>query len=183
MAALIGHIAALHHMTTVFAYASKLRASNSLEQVAHLLPGMIRDLGERIGLHEAFAISKIMGGTSLLVPSGMKCATARRLIEQLGDECLAKKISTIYRGEVIYIPRSALVERALRDIEIHRFAETEMSCGKSLSAIVRELASMYRLSDRRVWEILKAPPPNIGRHTVGGANALHTHPQQDSEIH
>lgn len=77
MAALIGHIAALHHMTTALAYASELKASNSLEQVAHLLPEGIHDLGARVGLHEAFAISKVIGGTSFLVPSGMKCATAR----------------------------------------------------------------------------------------------------------
>ena len=60
-------------------------------------------------------------------------------------------------GEKIYIPQCAAALRRLRDMEIHRQFEQGVREGVSANTLVAELARAYKLSDRRVWEILKLP--------------------------
>lgn len=142
----------------------------NLEHVAHLLPEMIKDLGNRIGLYEAFSIAKSIGGTSTYIPKNESSETAQYLIQKLESKELAKALIKNYGGEILYIPRCSEAERELRNIEIHCTAALGISAGRDMNSIVNELALMHAISDRHVWRILKKPPS-------------HPHPKITSETH
>ncbi|AYC32731.1 hypothetical protein D3880_10175 [Pseudomonas cavernae] len=144
---------------------------------------MVQNLASRMGIYGAFTIAKAMGGTSTYIPKGEICEAGKNLIEKIGSKQLVQGLIKYYGGEVLYIPSCSAVERALRNIEIHHAAEAGISAGRSMNKIVNDLATLYQLSDRHIWIILKRPPATSRHSPAGNANSLHAHLKTTPEIH
>lgn len=130
---------------------------NSIEQLQALLPQQVQDIARVVGLPSAMRLVNELGGTTWEFARGanrngqIKVAA---LADILGEET-AEKLTSFIGGEKIYIPQCAAALRRLRDLEIHRQFEQGVREGVSANALVAEIARSYKLSDRRVWGILK----------------------------
>jgi len=63
-----------------------------------------------------------------------------------------------YGGVELYIPRCAAALQAARDAAINERYIAETNKGRSSADVVFSLARRYKISDRRVWDILKTLP-------------------------
>ncbi|MDT4856084.1 Mor transcription activator family protein [compost metagenome] len=137
----------------------------NLEQVKGLLPQQIRDIADVAGLPVALRLVEELGGTTWEFARGANRNGQIRvaaLADLVGEE--AAEVLTRHLGaERIYIPRCAVALRRIRDLEINRQFEQGVREGISANTLVAELARSYRLSDRRVWKILKQPLQATGQ--------------------
>ena len=130
-----------------------------LEQVRAMLPEQVRDIAELIGLPDALRLVEQLGGTTWEFAKGRNRSGQIRIAalgDLLGEETAARLTSHL-GGEKIYIPKCDAALRRLRDLEINGQFEQAVREGVSANTVVNELARAYKLSDRRVWDILKQP--------------------------
>lgn len=140
---------------------------NQLAAVFSQLPAVTQEMAGLLGLERALRVVSAFGGRTLLVPTGgdrRGPGPTQRLIDELGCQETAEALIQHYGGATIYLPRCAAAERAMRNYEIHRFAEERLRDGVSMNRTVAELAASHRLSDRHIWQILKKPMPTIKFH-------------------
>ncbi len=124
------------------------------------LPETARDLAALIGLPTTLKLVRQLGGTTIPVAKGRtRLGAARRemLAEVVGDEA-TDTLTRHYGGEVLYIPRCHAALLAARDRAIHTRFDASIRAGASANQTVAELARTHRLSDRRIWDILKVVP-------------------------
>lgn len=133
--------------------------------VEPLLPAAIQEMAEKIGYQNAMQAVAKVGGTTLLIPvhngnhGEISIEAQRKMDTALGSESLGRLIRRYYGGLTLYIPSCDSAMRALRDIAIHNFVDKGILSSRSMNSMVNELAIKFGLSDRRIWEILKAPSP------------------------
>lgn len=130
-----------------------------LEQMQALLPQQIHEIAQVIGLPGALRLVQELGGTTWEFAKGANRNGEIRvaaLADLLGEE-LARRLTQHMGGEKIYIPQCTTALRRLRDLEIHRQFEQAVHEGVAANTVVAELARTYKLSDRRIWLILKQP--------------------------
>jgi len=108
-----------------------------------LLPGVLREMNELIGITATMAIVQQFGGVRLYVP--VNVPADHILIELIGVHNAEKLVDRFGGQEHFDIPKAEAALRHVRDIEIKR-------CWPGISQ--RELALKYRLTERRVREIL-----------------------------
>lgn len=126
---------------------------------AQLLPESARQLAALIGLPHTLKLVERLGGTTFPVSKNKTPAGIARF-EVLADvvgEDHAHQLCRHFGGFPLYIPACAEALRALRDQTINTRFESLVRTGTSANAAVAELARAHRLSDRRVWDILKKP--------------------------
>ncbi|RMH86399.1 hypothetical protein EA796_00795 [Pseudomonas sp. AOB-7] len=131
-----------------------------LEQVQALLPQQIHEIAQVIGLPGALRLVQELGGTTWEFAKGANRNGEIRvaaLADILGEEP-AHKLTQHMGGEKIYIPQCTTALRRLRDLEIHRQFEQAVREGVTANTVVAELARAFKLSDRRIWLILKTLP-------------------------
>lgn len=132
-----------------------------IDQVKELLPKQLLDIAEAIGLPATQRLVDELGGTTWPVAKGVRRLGIIRhaaLTEVIGEE--AAGIMAKHWGSVpLYIPKCDSALRRLRDLEINSQFEQGVREGVSANTLVAELARSYKLSDRRIWEILKQPSP------------------------
>ncbi|WP_181295291.1 Mor transcription activator family protein [Pseudomonas sp. Q2-TVG4-2] len=122
-------------------------------------------MAEFIGYANAFHVVAKLGGTTWVIPTrnGKKGATSiearAKLASALGSTELATLLRNHYGGVTLYVPRCESALRAARKIAIHKTVEDGLRNGRSMVPMVKELATQFSLSDRRIWEILKEPSP------------------------
>lgn len=128
------------------------------------LPQSAQNLVRLIGLARAVRLIDQLGGTTFPVAKG------KNRLGQLRYELLADAIGVDaadiltqeYGGEALYIPNCAAALRAVRNRAIHdRFDQLTSHSSNpvySSNEAVALLAREHRISDRRVWEILKVLP-------------------------
>jgi hypothetical protein len=108
-----------------------------------LLPGLLMDVKQLIGPECAWKLLQHYGGVHVRIP---KCLSAEHpLVQTLGLRD-AQRLCEIYGGEVITVPKAQAALRGWRD----RIIVTERDAG----ADIRTLALAWRLTERRVYEIL-----------------------------
>lgn len=130
-----------------------------IEQLQELLPAQVREIARIVGLPNAMRLVDELGGTSWEFALGANRDGQIR-IAALGDivgEEAAALLTSHMGGDKIYIPRCATALRRVRDMEINRQFEQGVREGVTANTVVAELARAYKLSDRRVWDILKQP--------------------------
>jgi len=126
------------------------------------LPASVRELVELIGLQTAMKLVRHLGGTTYPVPKALTPQGRRRydlLADIVGTEAadaLVKRYGGV--GDGLYIPRCAAALQAARDAAINEYFVAETNKGRSSAQVVFQLARRYRLSDRRIWLILKTLP-------------------------
>jgi Mor family transcriptional regulator len=133
---------------------------NDMERVQALLPQQVREIARVVGLPGALRLVDELGGTTWEFAKGANRIGEIRvaaLADILGEEAAAV-LTRHMGGEKIYIPRCSTALRSLRDAEIHRQFEQAVREGVTANTVVAELARAYKLSDRRIWLILKQPP-------------------------
>lgn len=131
----------------------------NLEQVRALLPVQVQEIAELIGLPDALRLVEQLGGTTWEFAKGRNRDGQIR-VAALGDllgEETATRLTGHLGGEKLYIPKCDAALRRLRDLEMNRQFEQAVREGVSANTVVNELARAYKLSDRRVWKILKQP--------------------------
>lgn len=128
-----------------------------------LLPKSLQDMAGRMSLADAIDIAGLLGGTTIRIPEGKNAQGRKAFAKLVGlvGKRLAHKLRLHYQQEEIYIPRLDRAYRAIRDRHIHTQIEAMFKDGISSDKAVRLLAQENDLSDRRIWEILKEPVPNI----------------------
>ncbi|MDO9625161.1 MAG: Mor transcription activator family protein [Pseudomonas sp.] len=133
-----------------------------LEQLQKLeeqlpLPAHVREIARVVGLPSALRLVSELGGTTWEFAKGTN-RNGQIKVAALGDilgEEAAALLTNHLGGGKIYIPQCAAALRRLRDLEIHRQFEQAVREGITANTVVAELARAYKLSDRRVWFILK----------------------------
>lgn len=128
------------------------------------LPESAQNLVRLIGLPKTVRLIEHLGGTTFPVSKGKTRLGQLRfevLSEAIGVDA-ADILTREYGGEMLYIPNCAAAIRAVRNRAIHaEFDSLVSSASKpvySSNEAVFKIAVAYRLSDRRVWEILKVLP-------------------------
>lgn len=107
------------------------------------LPPSLKDLVDVIGLPAAQALVSEYGGVRLTVP--LKMPEDHQLAELLGIEA-ARKLAHHYGLERLDIPNAKAAIMAVRNKQMRQDHADGVSA--------RRLARRYRLTERRVWEIL-----------------------------
>lgn len=120
------------------------------------LPDVARELAELVGLSKALLLAERLGGTTFPIPKRATKAGELRfslLADVVGVDD-ADQLCKHYGGTNLYVPRCAGALRRIRDANIVAHFDKEVG-RRSANEVVAELALSYRLSDRRVWDILK----------------------------
>lgn len=108
-----------------------------------LLPPILQDLVELIGLHATMQLVHAYGGVRLYVPK-LALESDHTLIRLIGNDA-AKKLQAMYGGEPHFdIPKAERALRAVRDADIRN---------RRLHTSVRQLALEYHLTERQIRTI------------------------------
>lgn len=123
------------------------------------MPAMAREIAGLIGMPDTLRLVEALGGTTFPVPKRENRMGELRfnLLEQAAGVKAADILCKQYGGTNLYIPRCADALRRARDTEIIRHFDAAIRTGRTGTEVVAELALRYRLSDRRIWLILKEP--------------------------
>ncbi|AFL76207.1 Mor transcription activator family protein [Thiocystis violascens] len=109
------------------------------------LPRDLREIADLIGLPGALDLVDTWGGVRLYLPLAHHLPDHHALVARLGRDA-AERLCERFGGADLAIPRALAALRAARDRLIcHEHAH---------GSPARALALRYRLSERRVWEIL-----------------------------
>lgn len=126
------------------------------------LPEAAREIVRLIGLPHAINLFKHLGGLTFPVPCGGNINRLGALRFEMMAECIgvdaAKVICREYHGVRFYIPKCQQAIQNIRDRRILRDCER--------GATNEELSLKYRLTDRRIREILNRPIRPYSRHPV-----------------
>ncbi len=114
------------------------------------LPASLQEMSDIIGLEAVQALVSAYGGTLLTIPQ--KLPEDHPLAVLLGTE-VAGKLSEHYALERVDVPRAHFARMHARN----RRLCADHHAGES----VRQLALQYRLTERRVWEILAEERNNV----------------------
>ncbi|GAB6035804.1 Mor transcription activator family protein [Fundidesulfovibrio butyratiphilus] len=118
----------------------------------------LEDVTPILGHETASRLVRALGGTTFPVPKRANAqgeVRYRMLAAVIGEEA-ADLLVYHFGGEDLYIPRGARAMQARRDAEINAAFVREIKSGRSSTDVVNGLAMKYKLSDRRIWNILKA---------------------------
>jgi hypothetical protein len=135
------------------------------------LPAMAQELADSIGLRKTLRLVEALGGTTFPVPKRETKLGELRfnvLADVVGVDA-AEVIVRRYGSTDLYIPRCADALRRARDTAICREYDRLIQAMSGNEAVQR-LARTHRLSDRRVFDILKRTP--MTTVNVGGAVQL-----------
>ncbi|QAZ67049.1 Mor transcription activator family protein [Solidesulfovibrio carbinolicus] len=124
------------------------------------LPASVAELVDLIGLDKAMKLVRSLGGTTFPVPKRQTKLGELRynmLADVVGLDAADALVKHFGGGE-LYVPRCAAALQAARDAEINAYFVAETRNGRSSAEVVFCLAMRYKLSDRRVWNILKTLP-------------------------
>lgn len=128
------------------------------------MPAMAREIAGLIGMPDTLRLVEALGGTTFPVPKrGNKLGELRfSMLEQAVGVKAAEILCQQYGGTNLYIPRCAEALRIARDAEIIEYFDMAIAKGRTGTGVVVELALKYKISDRRVWDILKKTPGLAG---------------------
>lgn len=131
----------------------------NLAQLKRVLPQQVLDIAEAIGMPATQELVEALGGTTWPVAQGKSRSGIIRheaLIGIIGVDA-ADIMAKHWANVPLYIPRCDVALRSLRDYKINTEFEQGVREGISANILVAELARSNKLSDRRIWEILKTP--------------------------
>ena len=133
----------------------------NLDQVKGLLPKQLLEIADAIGLPAAQRLVEELGGTTWPVAKGVRRLGIIRheALKEVVGETAANIMAERWANVPLYIPKCDAALRRVRDLEINRQYVQGVREGVSANTLVAELARTYKLSDRRIWEILKQPEP------------------------
>ncbi|QIE86164.1 Mor transcription activator family protein [Pseudomonas nitroreducens] len=137
----------------------------NLEQVREQLPAQVLEIAQVVGMSAALRLVNELGGTTWDFAKGSNrngVIKVAALADIVGDEA-AERLTARFAGNSFYVARCDVALRRLRDLEIHRQFDQAVREGVSTRTVVAELARTYKLSDRRIWIILKQylPEPSV----------------------
>ncbi len=139
-----------------------------LSQLQELLPENVRDMVARIGLPATLVVVDRLGGTTWRVAEGKTPegeAKRAALADLVGSE-IEELLHREYAGDEFYLARCHAAVQRWRNIEINQRFEQGVREGVTARTLVAELAREYKLSDRRVWDILKQHLPPVEQGTL-----------------
>lgn len=133
----------------------------NLDQVKGLLPKQLLEIADAIGLPAAQRLVEELGGTTWPVAKGVRRLGIIRheALKEVVGEAAANIMAERWANVPLYIPKCDVALRRVRDLEINQQFVQGVREGVSANTLVAELARTYKLSDRRIWEILKQPEP------------------------
>ena len=138
---------------------------NTFEPWHTLLPESAQQLIQVIGWADTVRLIQHFGGTTLPMPMGATCvgrAALDALSEVMGEDTI-KKLADFYGGAPLYVPRCDLAMRRARDKAINEEFEQRIRNNEIATRVVFALAIKYKLTDRRIWKILKTIAPSESR--------------------
>ncbi|MCO6514882.1 MULTISPECIES: Mor transcription activator family protein [Snodgrassella] len=127
----------------------------SFESIKHLLPPIMHEIMDIIGLEATKALVDAIGGTSFRFSAGVKdCPRYRILCEAIGEEMTTKLLER-FRNSDEYIPRCATAMRALYYAQFkHDFEYLTQYDKKSARMALLQLCPRYKISERTGWKII-----------------------------
>lgn len=128
----------------------------NLEQVQDMLPELVRDMAQRIGLPATLTVVEKLGGTIWYVADGHGPAgQARRdaLAELVGKD-IEQQLHQHYAGTELSLPRCAAALRRIRDLGINQRFEQAVAGGASVRAAANDIARKEKLTSRWVQKVV-----------------------------
>lgn len=127
----------------------------SIKDLQHLLPPIILEIIEIIGINDTLKLIKVIGGTSFKFSVGAKdCPRYRILCEAIGTTQTSKLLER-FRGSDEYIPRCEAALRAARYEQFkHEFLHLTQFEKKSARMALLELCPKYQITERTGWKII-----------------------------
>ncbi len=124
-----------------------------------LLPTIIVEIANLVGMSKTMQLVQAFGGTDLTMPIGVENSmTEQALISAVGEET-AQLLMENYGGDRLYIPRCEVALRDLRNNRLMAELKQAVMNGMSQTKAIRRLAIQYELSERRIYELLKERLP------------------------
>lgn len=118
-------------------------------QLLELLPALVRDWVELMGMAPTMALVRAYPGVQLKVPYGEREGRMSRTLIRLLGNAAAQAFMARHGGEHLCVPRCAQLTRALRDSCIC----TAYDRGETVHALALE----YGLTVRQLRNVLKQP--------------------------
>ena len=120
----------------------------------------LTDVVPLVGQDVAALLVRNLGGTTFPVPKrqSQQGEVRFRMLAAVIGEDAAERLVYHFGGGDLYIPRCAASIQEHRDAEINAAYIRETNAGRSSKDVVNELARKYKLTNRRVWDILKTLP-------------------------
>lgn len=122
------------------------------QEVLDLLPDELRQIAEEIGVDAALKLVGAWGGVCLYIP---KVMAPDHALARLIGMAAAGKLSKLYQGERIEIPRAVGWRRALRDVLIYQQSKTQSQS---------QLAISHGLTVRSIRSALSRVKASVGSH-------------------
>lgn len=128
-------------------------------KISHL-PETARFIVRALGMEAAALLIEHFGGQTMRIPKAMNQQSAAKVeafADVIGLEATAALIDE-FSGETLYIPSCKDAMRNARNEAIHSRFDALVKAGHSANEAVAEIARSNRISNRRVWVILKELP-------------------------
>ena len=105
-------------------------------------------------------VVSLFGGTTQYIPMtwplpGKRGGREGHPLRRVLSQAQMRRVVLRFAGTRLYIPRCARTLQRLRNAKIVERFSTGTARGQSSQDMVQQLARRHRISDRRVWEILK----------------------------
>ena len=106
------------------------------------------------GEEAAAVITEKLGGVSVKIPTTQDGKRWAYLANAVGDD-LAARISDVFGGEMMYIPKEHEAQVAERNRQVRDFCRTLMIQGWQRQRVIQEAAKVFDLSDRHIRRIFQ----------------------------
>lgn len=127
----------------------------TLEAVRELLPDVVLEIAELIGMDATKKLIKHLGGVDFRVPLGQYESAREKLLVWAVGRDAAEVMMSHFGGERLYIPRCDAAFRQLRNMQFITVIDIEMDKGMSQTAAIQKHAPLFGFSERQAYIILK----------------------------
>lgn len=123
------------------------------EDLQSLLPAIVWDIAELIGMPNALILCENIGGLDFDVPVSEVSRNAEWLVSLIGQVATIALIER-FAGERIYIPRCCDYMVAIRNQSFIDVLHRHMETGMSQKQAIQQLAPQFGFTERWAYEIL-----------------------------
>lgn len=123
------------------------------EELRALLPEIVIEISDVIGMPSALLLCENLGGLDLSVPKTLHTFVGQQLVSIIGKEKALDFVS-YFSGERLYLPRCHKFASAVKQQSFVNDVLSMMETGVSQAQAIKHYAPMYDFSERWAYKIL-----------------------------
>lgn len=123
------------------------------EELQALLPAIVIEIAELIGMPSALLLCENLGGLGLAVPKTLHTFVGQQVVSIIGKEKALDFVS-YFSGERLYLPRCHEFLSAVKQQSFVNDVLSMMETGMSQHQAIKHYAPMYEFSERWAYKIL-----------------------------